>query len=1545
MAAALLVLLVVAATASAQTSRTWDGSSSTAWNVAANWTPSGVPATIDHVAIPNTTNKPVLSANVTVANFSITGGELDLDGHTMTVNGTMSMTGGTVKDGLMQKTTTAAVTITGVTVNCVLNIVSNTISINNSIFKQEATITKNNGGANSFNGNIWEAHTRLTNSGNHIGSSLTIASTEADTFLSHLELTSSAPGLILGNSSSAHALVLAGDGLQFLTIHSSTGLSGRRVTINKPTGYVQLTGDLVIANYLNLTKGIVEVASGGLVTVNSAATVSSTSNISHINGPVLKKGNQAFTFPVGMSGFYRPISISAPSITSNSYKAQYFEYDSDPIYSHSSKDGSIDALSRNEHWKLERISGSTNVSVTLSWDSATTSCDFDDYNDLLVTAWNGSQWKDLGNGVTTGNNVQGTVATTATSSIYNLYTLGTTDDFTCARGGSCDFPTYCNLVGNGDFEDATYCGPFPSWLTQVNCWDFLGSHPGLFSRDCIAGDYIYNVGTNTANSSPPSDTHDGSPNNNFMGIMAEVIWTPPPSTFTWGQVSFAQTELVEALQPGGHYLLSFYGKVNNGFDNYSAPIYIATSPASIFPPTANYLPGDDIFHELFPNSEPIIPNDGDWHYFSIPFTFSSEASHQNLIISYDIFSVVVAGSSATFQFFIDDISLQRVYPPELTTSPSCAEEGNGTATATPSGGATPYTYLWDSSAGSQTTQTATNLDPGIYTVTLTDANGCTSDWEVEVKLASACCDPAEYVEVENETFPFTNAGLNTALSVSWASTTGTITGKNFAVNGTWTVQDGYTLVLNDCDLSMGEDAEIIVEEGADLRITQESHLHACDDMWNRILVENGGEIRVQTNSLIEDAYTGAYIRHGAFYNISNSTFNRNYFHIINFNTALYSPTFGPGTISDTQFRCQTTASLSSATAVYTNLLPPYSSDITLAAIYAVNSDALSVSNSGFSNADYGVYTDELNDVAFSGSTMEDLTTVGLYLTEGGTGDIDIIGNTILRTPFGIFCYDNPDAELKIEDNTIDYTGIASPTDTMTAIFVAELTPGTYLAPNKVSITDNEIYLAPCGIHTMNLLAGFPSGGTGTYYVGNNTISVYQPSYTSSAHSGILLENSTLGLIVDNEVYRYDNDVNWWETAIRIGSGVANQVVCNNTHDIGKGLFFDNDQRPLTYLIRNEMENHDGGIFLNNAKIGDQGGTDNPHDNMWHGSWTGTNYSTHCYSPGSDGDDSKFYVRNFPSAPSIYIPGNNYFSNGAPVQIDIETTNGSWTNGCMYTAPSFKTEGEPEGLADAMEIVSQDVDMVSDSDIRRGMRWAGQYGLYKAMLLDEELRYGDNSLTSFFTERDNGSMGQLHRALTGFRAARGDQGMSMETATALYSLEPSGLPEERLKEVLGILYTNITDLKGIGGGHEARLRDIAQLCPIDNGFGVYMARAALLKLDTLPRMYTSECERVPQPEDAYWKEEVVAMESGDVQFQVYPNPSNGRITLSYTLNDDEIGKLSVFTMVGQQIMERSLDRSSNLVDIDLTGLSSSIYLLIVEVNGERRNTERISILRE
>lgn len=59
---------------------------------------------------------------------------------------------------------------------------------------------------------------------------------------------------------------------------------------------------------------------------------------------------------------------------------------------------------------------------------------------------------------------------------------------------------------------------------------------------------------------------------------------------------------------------------------------------------------------------------------------------------------------------------------------SCYGENNGKATCTPTGGSAPYTYSWFPGGGVSSTES--NLSAGIYTITVTDKNGCDAEASV-----------------------------------------------------------------------------------------------------------------------------------------------------------------------------------------------------------------------------------------------------------------------------------------------------------------------------------------------------------------------------------------------------------------------------------------------------------------------------------------------------------------------------------------------------------------------------------------------------------------------------------------------------------------------------------------------------------------------------------------------------------------------------------------------------------------------------------------------
>lgn len=107
-----------------------------------------------------------------------------------------------------------------------------------------------------------------------------------------------------------------------------------------------------------------------------------------------------------------------------------------------------------------------------------------------------------------------------------------------------------------------------------------------------------------------------------------------------------------------------------------------------------------------------------------------------------------------------------------TTAVSCFGGTNGSAMVTPTGGTGTYTYTWNS-LPIQTTQTANSLPLGIYTCTVTDANGC------QVSTSANINQPTQLSIVLTTTNVSCFGGTNGVISTSVTGGTGLYT---YAIN-------------------------------------------------------------------------------------------------------------------------------------------------------------------------------------------------------------------------------------------------------------------------------------------------------------------------------------------------------------------------------------------------------------------------------------------------------------------------------------------------------------------------------------------------------------------------------------------------------------------------------------------------------------------------------------------------------------------------------------------------------------------------------------------
>ena len=122
-----------------------------------------------------------------------------------------------------------------------------------------------------------------------------------------------------------------------------------------------------------------------------------------------------------------------------------------------------------------------------------------------------------------------------------------------------------------------------------------------------------------------------------------------------------------------------------------------------------------------------------------------------------------------------------------STNVSCSGLSNGSATVTVNGGTTPYSYSWNTTS-EQPTATPSGLAAGTYTVSVTDAQGCSSSSSVTITEPIAVTVSATSTNVS------CNGAANATITAS-ASAGATITVNGQAYNASATYGPGtYTIV-------------------------------------------------------------------------------------------------------------------------------------------------------------------------------------------------------------------------------------------------------------------------------------------------------------------------------------------------------------------------------------------------------------------------------------------------------------------------------------------------------------------------------------------------------------------------------------------------------------------------------------------------------------------------------------------------------------------------------------------------------------------------------
>lgn len=319
----------------------------------------------------------------------------------------------------------------------------NTINGTTNAFTQTGTVTNATFGGNTFSAGSSTTFTNQGTGGWRIGNSaadnfvgdvtfvrlggagvLEPSYTNNSTFAGNISTVGTTSAITFGNNGGR--VTFTGSTTKTLSGNASFAPIFTRFSLNG-TGALTLNVPLTITTNIDFANGILNTTSTNLITLNAGSTVTGTpSNVSHVDGPIKKIGNTAFTFPTGDGGIGRSIAISNPGVVSDAFTAEYFKT-TQVFGGVSTYDPSFATVSSCEYWVLDRTTGVSNVTVTLSWNSADcTGAYITNLPSLQVARWNGSSWVSHGNGGTTGSAANGTVVSSAAVTSFSPFTLAST---------------------------------------------------------------------------------------------------------------------------------------------------------------------------------------------------------------------------------------------------------------------------------------------------------------------------------------------------------------------------------------------------------------------------------------------------------------------------------------------------------------------------------------------------------------------------------------------------------------------------------------------------------------------------------------------------------------------------------------------------------------------------------------------------------------------------------------------------------------------------------------------------------------------------------------------------------------------------------------------------------------------------------------------------------------------------------------------------------------------------------------------------------------
>ncbi len=190
------------------------------------------------------------------------------------------------------------------------------------------------------------------------------------------------------------------------SVGGSSPFLAENVVFNNTVG-ITLNAPLKADAVVTFNNGLITNSSSNPLTITANGSVSGAKDASHVNGTVVKEGTGSFTFPIGNTTKYQPVT-AALSANNTGLAARYFAADAGfgAMTNGGTEATALTAYNTREYWDVSPLTTATGT-VTVYWDG-TNDTFFYALPQRRVAHKAGGNWLNEG-GTSTGANLAGSI--------------------------------------------------------------------------------------------------------------------------------------------------------------------------------------------------------------------------------------------------------------------------------------------------------------------------------------------------------------------------------------------------------------------------------------------------------------------------------------------------------------------------------------------------------------------------------------------------------------------------------------------------------------------------------------------------------------------------------------------------------------------------------------------------------------------------------------------------------------------------------------------------------------------------------------------------------------------------------------------------------------------------------------------------------------------------------------------------------------------------------------------------------------------------------